>query len=923
MPSLSATDLQRLLDQAPHVRALARALSGEDADDVEQLTWLARGERRRRRREVAGSSAATVPSAAELAEREERRRVLVDAVNALPDELREVIVLRYFEGEPPRRIATQLNVAVETVWNRHSRALRLLRERLDARGVDRRALFVPIASGATPLLSGVLAMSMKPITVAVSTVAVVLAIVWWPNAPRPAPTPATDAPGAPATLSAAAPAVKDQVEPPARVEAGPRLSIAGRDALGGLRVRVVRAGGELPAAGVTVSLYRSGADSRVGLRRSRTDDDGLASFPELRPGGVVVFGDRFGSGRRATIMAGEIAELEMSLPQGMRLQGVVVASDGTPVEGAAVECAMPALLGRDPAVLARTGSGGRFTIFDAPRPCMIGARAAGHAASFMQLLYPESGTTAEVRIQLGGPGGVVAGRVVDPKGKPLANVLVVVGNGPLQGLNSMAFDRRPLPALVHTDADGRFVAVGLDEGEHPVSARHPDFAPWRGGCYVVDYTTSELRIHLVAGATLRGVVRDGAGAAVHEVDVAIGAWGEIEHYRAQSAADGTFALRGLPAGELTVAAEHDELGETTRVVRVATGAVTDCELVLSTGLVLSGRVVDAAGEPVANVAIELNADATRDHAHWHAFVRTDAAGVFTVPNCPQERPVRGRSQTSTIAPVSWPEIDPRRSPIELRVQRVGPPTSRIVGVVVGPDRRPIAGARVSARRADVSFYVSEDARTDPSGRFDIGPLAAGSWELIVRAERWPGLEVPAQTIAAETTWDAGLVELTLGGSARIRVVGDLKPRLMVFDTRSNGRWMLRGDRDPVTTPALTPGVYRLLVWGGGAAAAARPLEIRAGEVTDIEMPTSQGVSQRFEFAVPPGAVARGATLYVHQNGERLVEEWVPAKVGEPWEAELSFAPGAYEITASARQLRARYTLTVGSLAAAPVHLQLR
>ena len=131
MPQRTEDDLQRLLAEEAFVRALAQQLVVDDADEVVQQTylralqhggkgvhelrnWLARivrnvaanlrrDNRRRQDRQRAVAMQELVPSSAELAEREERRRTLVAAVDALPPSLRTVVLLRWFDGMPPRR----------------------------------------------------------------------------------------------------------------------------------------------------------------------------------------------------------------------------------------------------------------------------------------------------------------------------------------------------------------------------------------------------------------------------------------------------------------------------------------------------------------------------------------------------------------------------------------------------------------------------------------------------------------------------------------------------------------------------------------------------------------------------------------------------------------------------------------------------
>jgi len=170
-------DLQRLLAEEPFVRALAHSLVADEADDVVQQAflralerrpaelvqprgWLARVVRnlvadRRRALERADARHRTatfsdrVPSSSDLLEGEERRRSLVAAVDHLPPDQRTVVLLRYYDGLPPRRIATELGLPVTTVSNRLHDALQTLRVRLDAEHGDRRAWLLPLVPFAT------------------------------------------------------------------------------------------------------------------------------------------------------------------------------------------------------------------------------------------------------------------------------------------------------------------------------------------------------------------------------------------------------------------------------------------------------------------------------------------------------------------------------------------------------------------------------------------------------------------------------------------------------------------------------------------------------------------------------------------------------------------------------------------------------
>jgi len=160
-----------LLTHESLVRGLARSiLHGDDrVEDVVQDTlatalmraprdpgalarWLGtisrrlalkvrRGDEARRRREGAPRSRNAVPTPAEITEREETRRAVLTALLDLDPIYRDALLLRYYEDLPPREIAANLDLPVETVRTRIKRGIVALRKTLRARyGDGKRAL---------------------------------------------------------------------------------------------------------------------------------------------------------------------------------------------------------------------------------------------------------------------------------------------------------------------------------------------------------------------------------------------------------------------------------------------------------------------------------------------------------------------------------------------------------------------------------------------------------------------------------------------------------------------------------------------------------------------------------------------------------------------------------------------------------------
>jgi RNA polymerase sigma-70 factor (ECF subfamily) len=224
VPEPPSLDVEALLGDQPWVERLARGLVRDSslAADLAQETWLAaartdpsarrgalrpflagilrhlhgrlrRSELRRARREGLAARPEALPSTAELAERAELQRLLVEGVLALPEVERRAILLRYFEGLPAEEIARRSGEPSATVRSRVYRGLAQLRERLEQRLPRRDVLggllplvrvpegqAVPVATAASlPLLGGVLVMKAAVKMAAVCVVLATLGAGFW------------------------------------------------------------------------------------------------------------------------------------------------------------------------------------------------------------------------------------------------------------------------------------------------------------------------------------------------------------------------------------------------------------------------------------------------------------------------------------------------------------------------------------------------------------------------------------------------------------------------------------------------------------------------------------------------------------------------------------------------------------------------
>ncbi len=491
--------VQALLDEAVWIRSLARRLARDaaEADDLVQETlvsalenppdrgqprraWLAivvanaaralrRSGSRREARERVAARPEALPSTAELVERALVQRELVEAVLALDEPYREIVLLRFYEGLPPRTIARRLQIPVDTVRTRLARAVARLRTRLDQQHGGKRmawlALVLPppeAASLTIPLTGGIL-LNAKLAALTAAAVLAVVAFVFLRSSEPASPTPASamtasevpvarpaSAPApelgsveaADARTTAARPPSADASSPAATVAApAPRLRGVVLDsegrALSGVPFGIGREkDGKVPPS----PLGTSGADGRFDL-----------DFP-AEPGPLVASGTEWSTVLSALPSSAPGAhDAVLVVASRLHLSGFVVDAAGAPVEDARLAFEMPEdlrprfTMDIDRSVNirpeTRSDADGRFEFSQLPR--VRGAKLTVSANGFdaWQLSIEEIADPFTVVLTRPGEHSeVLQGIVVDAQGTAVEKAHVAFGI-----------------ETVRTDADGRFV----------------------------------------------------------------------------------------------------------------------------------------------------------------------------------------------------------------------------------------------------------------------------------------------------------------------------------------------------------------------------------------------------------------------------------------------------------------------------------
>lgn len=112
-----AFDVRKLWDRRPRLESLEKEFSGATGADEDRTS-------------LAAQVPSNAPDPRARASRSQERDLVQAALRALDEDVREVIVLRHFEGMNGREIAELLGISEGTVWSRLHRGLTELRSRL-------------------------------------------------------------------------------------------------------------------------------------------------------------------------------------------------------------------------------------------------------------------------------------------------------------------------------------------------------------------------------------------------------------------------------------------------------------------------------------------------------------------------------------------------------------------------------------------------------------------------------------------------------------------------------------------------------------------------------------------------------------------------------------------------------------------------
>jgi protocatechuate 3,4-dioxygenase beta subunit len=608
------------------------------------------------------------------------------------------------------------------------------------------------------------------------------------------------------------------------------------------RGRVVDPAGK-PIAEASVRVSRpEGETSRFMFRIGGMEDrqkpdawsaaDGTFRVAGLEPGEYVLVVQREGYALKQVPSVKVQAEGANDWPPvvlspGVALAGFVRNGKGEPVVGAQVSSFA---IDAGPRGTATTDPEGRFRLdgFGSDRAVMLSVTAEGYAPVRREVTPPSEDLAIVLKTT-----GTIRGRVEDAGSNQPVTDFSASYRAPRTGGfgGGMQIRMGGDTEKSFQSPDGTFELTDVPAGKWNVIASAAGYRPAEvAGIEIGEGETKEgVILSLKKGASVSGRVLDPRrGTGVPNASVS---WSQDSGQRPGIAmlarlagestavatdADGRYRVDGLPAGKITITAEHPDYLGASRQVEVDDEATVD--LTLSVGGSIAGSVVGKDGRsalPGAAVTLDVPGGGLRVEEE---STRTDAAGGFLFEHLKPGR-YRLSAQSNAGGTASKEVVLAESQPLEgVLLQMQG--GAVILGTVSGLPAGQLGGVRISAYAQN----YEDNTITGGDGRFTLNDVPAGvvrvgaMTAVLSGRTTWKNVEVPEG--GGEVA-----VEIVFEGSSRLagRVTRGERPLAGIFvqassdsppagdsrasaQTDENGQYAIEG---------LTDGNYQVQLAGSG------------------------------------------------------------------------------------------------------------
>lgn len=640
--------------------------------------------------------------------------------------------------------------------------------------------------------------------------------------------------------------------------------------------------------------------------------------------------------------AGEVV-LEPRL--GAWISGQLIAPDGADpaaLEGSEIKPTIDLAAGFNPVEGQRMGRAFQSTKADSSGAFELGALPTGLAFALAadSKQYPlvtvsdlnlSPGEHRQLAIHLE-PGASISGLVVDPDGAPIEDCQLECTAGGQFNLRAQIEKRQ-----ARSDAEGRFRIPGLAPGEVHLTARVTGYI--QESELTLELSAGEerdgVRVVLSRGNEVAGLVLDEAGVPVASAEVSLrfdpaalnGLNAQNAGVGARGSAltdqDGRFSIGGLGGGPFMVSAELEAEDGTWSYGQVAGIKPGDKDIKLGLRVLpaLTGRVINAAGEPVESFHLELKAGNLGGMMAGNAVTRelSDPDGRFSLPRIQEGEwnlyiSAKGYGQ---VGPIDADRPGPGDGELVVELERGV--TAR--GQVVDPSGKPVPGALVTWQ-ADAGDLVLNliglspriTDLTDQDGAFELVGLPAGSITLNAESPDWAAPEPQNFAALPDEVVEGLVLTMRTGGAIKglfLDQEGEPEAAALIQIQKPGG-----ADQTITSTDAagefhaekLEPGKWQIVAIAADTKSAKDQSELLKslkmdvvdvvdGETTEVTLGAPPEDPVHVKGRVEPGASVAGGIAIFTPEGKGLLGGMRMATIGEAGQFELDLdKPGSYVVT---------------------------
>jgi len=477
-----------------------------------------------------------------------------------------------------------------------------------------------------------------------------------------------------------------------------------------------------PLGGVSVNPVLEVGSAMSTWPAWATSDDAGHFHGRLTPSTKALTFARKGyvAAQRAIDVSPAMKRLEVVLAAGAAIRGHVVNKDGSPAAEVMI------MAGEK---FTNSGPDGSFVV-DELQAGPVEMRF-GHGVGFQQKTV--TAPADDVKLVLTAT-RTIAGHVIDATtGAPVPKFTVMAASQPSEFGMPQPFET----------TSGEFT-IDAPEGNVSLTVTAEGYALSKG--IAVDAASNApMTIKLSHGRTLRGHVTDEKGEPIAGVAVQIAKSFEPSREVPQTIADGSFELRGIALDEDTnVAFEKSGYVRKERKLRAGADDAT-LDVTLTNGITVTGRVLDHAGAPAAEVTVSASSAAA---GAGSGNAETDESGVFHMEGLSPARYDFAVERRTAGEHGAVKDVDITKTH-ELTIRLEKGLTATIFGRVTGLD--PADQSPYTQRFVSVSGAEGESqmGQVDAGGNYRIENAPAGVVEVVANSASRNGLRSTKATVEVQ------------------------------------------------------------------------------------------------------------------------------------------------------------------------------